>query len=406
MRTPTRPPAAPNATSKAAMRAFLDPRRRVQRAADAWDGAVGAALEQAGLDLGEDEGLAAGLGRYVSCLAGMPDLTASGWLQLFGGAVARFQNRLRVRAVLEERPEVLLEEIRDPVFVVGLPRSATTVVHRFLAGRPGHRGPLLWEYSHTALELPEPERAAAVGAVDEYLDALLRAAPGFSDIHHVGGEEPEECDWLLPHSNLSLTLAATDDYRGWLEARDVRPDYRYLRQALQVLQHGRAPRRWILKSPGHVSHLAAIAEVFPGARFVWTHRDPVEVVASYCSLVESLSRAHRGALSPQEVGRFWCARLAASAHAGSAQRAALPGAVVDVAYRSLVADPRGEMERVTEHVGGRWTPADDEAVRRVFGGRAGAGTHRYSLDRYGLTAHEVEDAFAGYLADMRPWLSR
>lgn len=406
MQTSTRRRPVPTATSKAAMRAYLDPRHRTERAAVAWDEAVASALAQAGLDLGEDEQLAAGLGRYLSSLVGMPDLTAPGWVQLFGGAVARFENRLRVRQLVESRPAVLDEEVHAPVFVVGLPRSATTVVHRFLAGRAGHRGPLLWEYSHTALELPQDERAGAVGAVDAYLAALLRAAPGFSDIHHVGGEEPEECDWLLPHSNLSLTFAATDDYRRWLESRDVRPDYRYLRQALQVLQHGREPRRWTLKSPGHVSHLAAIVEVFPGARFVWTHRAPIEVVASYCSLVESLSRVHRTALAPAEIGRFWCARLAASAHAGTVQRAALPGAVVDVAYRSLVADPGAEMARVVEGVGGAWTSADDEGARTVFGSRAGAGTHRYSLERYGLTAGDVEHAFAGYLSDVRPWLSR
>ena len=74
-------------------------------------------------------------------------------------------------------------------------------------------------------------------------------------------------------------------YARWLEGRDYVPAYRLLARLLRVLTWQQAGRRWVLKTPEHLEHLDALLEVFPGATVVWTHRDPLETMASFCSMV-------------------------------------------------------------------------------------------------------------------------
>ena len=53
-----------------------------------------------------------------------------------------------------------------------------------------------------------------------------------------------------------------------------------------MLSHLRGPRRWVLKTPQHLENLGPLLRTFPDATIVWCHRDPVTVVASFCSLIE------------------------------------------------------------------------------------------------------------------------
>lgn len=46
--------------------------------------------------------------------------------------------------------------------------------------------------------------------------------------------------------------------------------------------------RWVLKCPFYLPYLAELNETFPDANIVWMHRDPVECIASACSLYESM----------------------------------------------------------------------------------------------------------------------
>lgn len=381
------------AVSKFALRAFTAPDRGAEAALAAWDAVVDRFAPER-LTPGQ-RAFASDLGVHLAHVLGLPGLTAGGWLSRVRDSVARLENRLRVDRIIAERPEIEREAIAAPVVVVGLPRTATTLTHRVLAGSAAHRGPLLWEYRRTGLELPEAERAAVVAAVDRQLGATLERAPGFERIHRVRADRPDECDWLLPSTPTALCFAPTPAYREWIGGRDMTDDYRYLKRALQVLQYRRRPRRWVLKSPWHLAHLGLIAEVFAGARFVWTHRDPVEAVASFCSLAESLASAHREAIDPARTGAFWSGVLADTFAAGRAQRERLPeSACFDLEYRSLVEEPEARFRELCEWIGTPWTAADAARLRGSMTRRETRAPHRYRLDRYGLTGEDVERAFA------------
>jgi hypothetical protein len=69
-------------------------------------------------------------------------------------------------------------------------------------------------------------------------------------------------------------------------------------------------RRWVLKSPGHLWGLDALAAIYPDAKIVQTHRDPLKVVASLTSLVTVLRSLASDTIDPLEISRDWTERLA------------------------------------------------------------------------------------------------
>jgi hypothetical protein len=187
------------------------------------------------------------------------------------------------------------------------------------------------------------------------------------------------------------------EYHEWLRDRDHLPDYEYLRQALQVLQYGRERERWILKSPMHLERLPAVLKVFPDATIVWTHRDPVTVIGSLCSLVETTQAMHVRRPDLHGIGRMWLDIQARAVELGRDARVRGPrGAFVDVPYTWLNAEPHEKIPRLYELIGSKWTEDDARNLDDVLA-RPGIGRqHEYELSRYGLSPTEVEEAFGDY----------
>ncbi|WP_100444601.1 sulfotransferase family protein [Glycomyces xiaoerkulensis] len=393
-----RTPAA--SITKVALRAFASPNRRSQTARTAWFEAVGMLDRAGGGGLTEGDGnFTEALAVHLEYLAEVPGLTAAGWLNGFRDALARLENRIGVNRIVAECPEIERERIESPVFIVGLPRTATTLTHRVLSASEAHRGPLLWEYRRTGLEPTEPERRAAVDEVAAQLEPTLDRAAGIDRMHRIRADLPDECDWLLPGTYTALCFAPAQRYREWIDSRDAAEDYRYLKRALQVLQHGRPPRRWILKSPWHAMRLGVIAETFPDAMFVWTHRDPGEAVASFCNLAESLSRAYAEPVRPERSGPFWLDMLTNVIAAGRSQRARLPaGRFADVPYRRLMSEPEATFRRLYGAIGSQWTDADAAVLGEHRRTRPPPRRRRHGLDRYGLADADVRRAFGDYAA--------
>ena len=345
----------------------------------------------------EDLSFIGDLGFLLQCFARVPGLTPIGWTVQLRNAEQRLENRLRVKWIHSQSPLVGAEQIERPVFIVGLPRTATSLVNRILAGSGPHRGPLLWELLRTGLAHGTASADRSRRSVERQVALLAGLAPDYDAIHPLRADRPEESIAVMWRSYFPLSCAIMPDYRSWLEQADVTADYAYLKQVLQVLQYGRERRRWILKFPGDVAHLDLVRQVFPGAVFVWTHRDPVAAVGSFCSLVEALSGVHRKRIDLSEIGRTWLAVLADSIERGRKLRRALPsGTVVDVSYHRLVSDPHRYAPRLYEELGAHWSYRDKVGLDALAGDPNREPGHRYGLERYGLRAAEVEEAFGDY----------
>ena len=156
---------------------------------------------------------------------------------------------------------------------------------------------------------------------------------------------------------------------------------------LQVLQSGGVRGRWSLKSPHHVLHLDALTAVYPDARIVVMHRDPLVLSASVCSLISTLSGTFSDADHTAYIAEHWTDMLARSVDALNTFRDANPQVpIVDVQYAELVGDPLATMERVYGAFDDELTGQAADAMRAHVDSRPKGrfGTHRYDLDEFGL----------------------
>ena len=362
-----------------------------------FDRLVAAAEKSSGGDAGSDTEFVEQFRFLMHCFASHKGLSPMGWQSVIGDLSNRLENRLRIKRLIAENPAIAEERIERPLFVVGLPRTATTLCHNIIAKSEGHRGPKLREWMFTDLARdPETERRY-IRAANQRVAMFMRLSPAFKIIHPMAAEKPDECNYLLPHGSMHLARVLMPDYHDWLRERDALPDYEYLKQALQVLQHGREPKRWVLKSPMHLDHLAELLKVFPDATVVWTHRDPVTVLGSLCSMVEATQLMHVRRPDLHGIGKMWLEIQSNAVERGRAARVAAPReSFIDVPYTWLNAEPHDKVPRLYELIGAEWTQEDAEALDGVLA-RPGIGRqHEYELSRYGLTPSDVWDTFGDY----------
>ncbi|WP_025274441.1 sulfotransferase family protein [Haloglycomyces albus] len=377
---------------------FTKARQDPDKASRAWYESVDKLVESTGYSIDDDQAFVDDFDFLLRCFASTPGLTPIGWKGQLDGAVSRLENRLRVRQLHRDNPAIRDEVIERPVFVVGLPRTATSLTHKILARSDGHRGPLLWELQYTSLDLDEVERHRRIKSIQRQLDATFKFSPAFDIIHPVRIDQPEESLALLPHTYFHLSCALMEDYREWLTQRDLTEDYQYLKEALQVLQHGRQPQRWILKYPGHVADLDVIFRTFPDATIVWTHRDPMTVMGSFCSLVETLGGLHVKDIDRHHIGRMWLDVLSESVNEGRRHRPNAPrGGIIDVGYHQLVSDPQNYVPELYRKLGANWTREDSNKLDRLTDRPIRDRRHEYDIFRYGLEPQQIEKAFQDYL---------
>jgi Sulfotransferase family len=165
------------------------------------------------------------------------------------------------------------------------------------------------------------------------------------------------------------------------------------------LEDLRPGERWLLKSPVHLWALDVLIETFPDACIVLSHREPLECVASYCSMIAFLMR-DRAAFDASTLGPAVLEYLARSLERALAVReSADPRRFVDVDYRDLLADPVAEVERIYAGFGLALDGRAREAMLRHLreNPKDKHGAHAYRLEDYGLTPGRVRERLAAYL---------
>jgi hypothetical protein len=335
------------------------------------------------------------------------DLKGSGTQTPVGRFVARrmlmqaLTNRLLVTEALRRRPEAAATRLDRPTFVMGLPRTGTTFLHRLLAADPATRAPRFWELRRPAPPASGPDRRPREAMVQ--LRRLRAAAPGLARIHPTEYEAPEECTLLLLnslHCKSFVALGPIPEYRRWLEAQDLRPTYAFHRAQLALIFADGPARRPVLKAPTHLYGLEALTTVYPDACCVFMHRDPRESVASYASLLSTYRKLQHDVDHPHALGDEALSMLGEMVHRAMEFRAGADGArCCDVSYQELMRDPWAVVLRVYEHFGWTVSPEAETAIRSAISGdrhRQGAG-HKYQGTQFGLTNEKIRNTFADYM---------
>ncbi len=355
-----------------------------------------------------DPSFRTGLDLFIDSAMGEGQLTEIGKAAAQGMAVGNLVNRLGVVEWHRTHPMLSSSTIDSPIFLIGLPRTGTTALSHLLSVDPANRSLLGWEINQsvppptTATYRTDPRFLAAMEAPD----MLGMLNPDFKSIHHDPPDMPLECATLLGQHFSSLHLPTTfnlPSYMEWIQTNDHTAAYEWHRTVLQVLQ-SECPGRWQLKSPVHLIDPSALAAVYPDARFVLTHRDPVNVIASVCSLVRSLSGTFTDAEWQDYIREVWPEVIATLLENQSAFRDAQTAlgrsdAFVDVAYADLVRDPIGTVASIYEQLGEEFTAEAEAAMRQHSAEHTKDrfGAHTYSLEEWGLDRDALTERVQPYL---------
>ena len=324
--------------------------------------------------------------------------------------VMQLATRLKCENAFKTIPEIADQKIKAPIFVTGLPRSGTSALLNLLVAAPDNRGLLQWE-----VQFPDPWPDSKPGQEDPRYPYLVKALEQtrnseFAKIHYIDADTPEECVLLHAYAFHGVQLGfeiMLEPYRSWLLQQDLGPLYAYQKRQMQMLNWRNPGTQWMLKAPAHMWGIDAILKVFPDARFIWCHRDPVAVVPSINSMNKVVMGMYAGDyshLDSGEIGRAVMEWYAMSLEQGLAQRARLPEELfVDCSQREFVDQPMAVVEKVYRAFA---LPLSDESrvamQAHVDANPKGKhGKHEYDLAEYGLTRELIEARFAFYTSDRR-----
>jgi hypothetical protein len=312
-------------------------------------------------------------------------------------------DRRRIAAIAQER-------IERPLFVIGFPRTGTTLLHSLLAEDPAVQAPRWW---HSHVPSPPPGETAVCGQrlalAARELQRFVDFVPGLLQLHPYwdkGAEaliEDEELFTLDFHNAYPTLLYQVPTLEVMVDigGSDATAAYRFHREVLQHLQWNNGSRRWALKGVGHQFLLEALFEVYPDALCLWPHREPAEIQASMLSIAAVLYDAiNGGRIDWKRHARATLEGVKAGLDRVMASPLIDDPRVVHLRFKELAADPVGTVREVYRR-GGMDCTAEFEARMRTWlddpENRADRyGRYPYSYAPFGLEAGWVRELFAGY----------
>ena len=278
-------------------------------------------------------------------------------------------------------------------------RSGTSILHELLACDPAHRAPITWELLHPA---HGPGEAEAWG--DATHAFWHDVQPEYEAMHHNAGDLPNECIFATMNEFLSDHWGGVHEvpsYSMHLAGADHTDAYRYHRRILQTLQARQPGERWLLKAPSHLATLDALFAVYPDARIVHVHRDPLKTVPSTLSLMATLKwmrGRHTDPVATAPLLAWGFGALLDGVIDGRASGRLPDAQFADIRYADLLADPVAAVAGVYEAFGWDYVPSTRQAMLDHLAARPQDkhGTHRYALEDFGLDPTEERARFTPY----------
>ncbi len=370
------------------------------------------AQRKTGLHDWGDESFRLGLERLTTALQQQAHLSQVGRIAAYFNILDHLCVRLRLLDYRARRPEVATQQIKKPLFILGLPRTGTTILHELIAQDPSFRSPASWE---VARPIPPPtaqsyDSDSRIAPVDRLLALLEKLCPGFRAIHAIGARLPQECVYILASGFISEQFGYMYNipaYRDWALDQDMTASYRWHAHFLQHLQVDLGPERWVLKTPAHLAYLKTLLAQYPDAAIVWTHRRPLDAMASFASLVYTLRSGFSQSVDPLATGDYEFRHFAKIVARGMEDRSALDnGQFIDVSFGAICADPIAVIRTIYQRLAMDLNQETEACMREYLRRhpRNLYGEHRYAAAAFGLDTAREQQLYGEYLSRYGAWL--
>jgi hypothetical protein len=365
-------------------------------------------VDQTGLANFGDAPLDEGLSVFCQSLSEEARLTPEGVEIAEKLLLGSLVQRLKVEDYLSHNPDIVEQDVAPILLMIGMPRNGTTAFSQHLSEDPNARSVLRWELVDL---VPPPrdvhtDRDPRLLAGKTQFEAAFKAMPWRQAILPNNYDDPAEHGALMALTFMNLqipTLYRVPSYQTWLLEQDLTPGYAYFAKMLKLLQTQKPAKHWNLKLPPDLFALEAFEKVFPGTRYVWTHRHPFQSLSSVCSLSANLREKQTKAtgIDKHEIGaqqlRFqWEAvsrALAARGRIGEHR-------FTDVRQADLRADVVATISDLYARLGMEMTDAYRRKLKnRIKEKPSGRfGRHDHQLAEFGLTEAMIEELYAPYIS--------
>jgi sulfotransferase family protein len=346
-----------------------------------------------------------GLERTVDALNTEAELSEMGRVIQHATISNALIQRLKVEKTYLQYPEIEDEVVGGPIFVIGLPRTGTTALSQLVAADPQFRSLRVWE---SQAPTPPPEAATQhtdprIAQAEDSLRMLNEMFPLMKTLYNSEATAATECQDLMGMSFRTFHfdgVVRVPSYLAWLMHCDMSQTYTFHRRVLKLLQWHCPPTLWHLKTPVHVFALDALVEAYPNAKFLWSHRDPAQVMGSVCSLIRYVRSWSSDRNDPHELGAEQLDSWAEGIRRAMDFRKRVNGErFCDVTFTDLQRDPVRTLESSYTTLGLTFTDAAARSVKQWAREHQPGfrGYHDYDLAEYGLTPEGVRERFSEYL---------
>ncbi len=361
----------------------------------------------AGIDI-VDEEIQEPLARLLHSLNEEAALTRAGSTAMEQRILRILCNRLRMLRDHRAHPEIFDQQISRPLILTGAGRTGSTKTQKLLAATGDFKFLRFWQGYSFALRSGrrEEDTAERIRDAADYIEWFDIHSPQSRSTHAFGIFEPEEETTILEHDNFGLWIsqfANVPSFAAWYTERGFRAAFQFLKRGLQYLQwqfHDGDRRPWVLKVPVYFGMEPLLAETFPDAVFVATHRNPLSTLPSAASTMENFLRAYSDRDFKVSIKQMVMRALAAGADGFMAWRAerSFP-TILDVSYSELTSDSGRVVARIYEHAGLAKTEAADRAIAEweARNTQHKMGVHEYTAAKYSMDPKAIESVLTGYI---------
>lgn len=316
--------------------------------------------------------------------------------------------RLKVEQEIAANPEIEKTAIKQPVFIIGMPRTGTSILHALMHEDSANRSPLSWEclLPHPVSTPKNFSNNPQLETIRKDFDQLFKLVPDFKKKHHMEADSPQECIGVNALDFNSFQLAAqlyVPSFLKWFfNEADRSSTMRFHKRFLQYLQSGGVKaERWLLKSPIHLMRLPEIFEIYPDARIIMTHRHPSKVVASAASLVSSVRSLYSDNEDPLRTGTEHLGIWSSYFNRFLADRKKLnkENQIIDLQFEDFVKDQLGTVKKIYQKFDWKLDNDSEERMKQflIQHPKDKHGTHNYTLKDFGLTEAQINEKYGNYI---------